>query len=77
MPDINPHPENSPLATAPALAIVRIPSNPTGDTWIDLFQAMCLLYCEPPIDGDLEGLARQVNEKKSACLAEYGLHLNV
>lgn len=68
---------DSPVEDAPKHTIVRIPMNPTGDCWINLFQAMCLLYTEPPLDGDLEGLARKVNECKSACLQEYGLHLNV
>ncbi len=55
---------------------IRVPTNPTGDCWLDLFQSQCLLYAEPPLEGDPEELARRVNQKKSACLAEYGLHLN-
>lgn len=62
---------------APAHTIIRLPLNPTGDCWIELFHAMCLLYAEPPLVGDPEGLARKVNECKQACLSEYGLHLNV
>lgn len=65
--------ENKPVHT-----IVRVPENPTGDVWLTLFEAMCLYYAEPPVGEDRrEELERHMQERKSACLAEYGLHLNV
>lgn len=61
----------------PLTVILKIPPNLTGDCWLNLLDAFVMRYAEPPLNVDLDDLDRRVRQAQSACLAEYGLHLNV
>lgn len=60
------------------ITVVKVPLHSDGpDSWLNLFHAMCLRYCEPPADIDPAIVDSKIHELKQAVLAEYGLHLNV
>lgn len=64
------------IPNGPALAIVQVPDNPTGDPWLNLFQAMVLQYAQPPFPTtDPALLEEEVRNQKAAVLAQFGLHL--
>lgn len=61
----------------PITVILTIPPNQVDDVWLHLLDAFVMRYAEPPVDVDLAVIERELQVRKSAVLAEYGLHLNV
>lgn len=56
---------------------VKIPENPTGDPWLNLFKAQAMRYAEVATEDDISELDMMIAQYKHLVLSSYGLHLNV